>query len=122
MGVLSLFFVGSYVMLMLGNYNGVVPYVSQINRPYDIFIEQVITEEDNEEEWIEEDEEWLEEQLRLEDDGGEYPENGGEDLGSEPAADSEYVETEAPEETEETESFDEEQFEQDLLNQLQGLS
>lgn len=37
---------GNYLMLMYGNYNGVVPYVSQQNRPYDIFVDMPITEED----------------------------------------------------------------------------
>lgn len=39
-----------YTILMLSNYNGVVPYVSQFNRPYDIFVETKITEEDDDDE------------------------------------------------------------------------
>lgn len=40
------YFAGSYLMLMYGNYNGVVPYVSQQDRPYDIFVDIPSIEED----------------------------------------------------------------------------
>lgn len=71
MTALALFSVGCYFILMLNNYNGVVPYVSQFNRPYDIFIEKVIEDEDYDPDWFEyddeyyddeyyDDEEWLE--------------------------------------------------------------
>lgn len=56
----SLFFAGCYVMLMLVNYNGVVPYISLIDKPYEIFIEEILTEED-EDEWLE-DEEWFDDE------------------------------------------------------------
>lgn len=42
----AVFSVGCYTVLMINNYNGVVPYTSQFNRPYDIFVETKITEED----------------------------------------------------------------------------
>lgn len=45
----SVFSLGCYTALMLNNYNGVVPYVTQFNRTHDIFVEIVITEEDTEE-------------------------------------------------------------------------
>ncbi len=44
----SLFAVGCYVMLMLNNYNGVVPYVSQMNRSTDIFVEEIADESEDE--------------------------------------------------------------------------
>lgn len=40
---------GCYMILMLNNYNGVMPYQSQFNRPFEIFIENVQLEEDEEE-------------------------------------------------------------------------
>ena len=52
---LSLYFAGCYTMLMLGNYNGVVPYASQIDKPYDLLFDKIITEEDYEEEDWDED-------------------------------------------------------------------
>ena len=42
----SIFAVGCYTVLMLNNYNGVVPYVTQFNRTHDIFLDNVILEED----------------------------------------------------------------------------
>lgn len=51
-----LFSTASYAVLMLSNYNGVVPYISQFNRPKDIFVEQ-IDEQFDDEEW-EDDEDW----------------------------------------------------------------
>lgn len=45
--VAAVFSVGRYTLLMLNNYNGVVPYVTQFNRSYDIFIDTIITEEDS---------------------------------------------------------------------------
>ena len=54
---LSLYFAGTYTILMLGNYNGVVPYTSQIDNT-EPFVERVITEEDNydDEDWDDSDE------------------------------------------------------------------
>lgn len=40
------FVVGCYIMLILNNYNGVYPYVSIFDRPYDIFVEQKSVESD----------------------------------------------------------------------------
>lgn len=103
----SLFAVGCYVMLMLNNYNGVVPYVSQMNRSTDIFVEEIADEgeDDNwddvdwdeegyiDEDW--EDEEWLDENLEEEwDDEGWDDEDWSED------------------------EFDEEAFEDVILEQL----
>ncbi|MDE5577116.1 MAG: EpsG family protein [Oscillospiraceae bacterium] len=65
----AVFSVGCYTVLMLNNYNGVVPYVTQFNRPYDIFVEVRATEFDEED--IEDDEEYDE----------EYDEEDGEDDG-----------------------------------------
>lgn len=48
----AVFSAACYLILMLNNYNGVVPYVSLFNRPYDIFVETKITEEDEEDEEI----------------------------------------------------------------------
>lgn len=48
----SLFAIGCYTVLLLNNYNGVVPYVTQFSRPYDIFVDRVIAEPDED---IEED-------------------------------------------------------------------
>lgn len=42
----SFFAVGCYTVLMINNYNGVVPYVTQFNRTHDIFLDNVILEED----------------------------------------------------------------------------
>lgn len=40
------FVVGCYIILILNNYNGVYPYVSIFDRPYDIFVEQKSVEAD----------------------------------------------------------------------------
>lgn len=53
----SLFAIGCYTVLLLNNYNGVMPYITQFNRPYDIFEDRIITEpdediEDNSEELV----------------------------------------------------------------------
>lgn len=103
----SLFAVGCYVMLMLNNYNGVVPYVSQMNRSTDIFVEEIADEGEDENwddvDWDEEgyidedweDEEWLDEDLEEEwDDEGWEDEDWSED------------------------EFDEEAFEDEILEQL----
>lgn len=103
----SVFALGCYVMLMMNNYNGVVPYVSQMNRSTDIFVEQ-ISDEDTDDNWDDvdwdeegyideewEDEEWLDEDWDSED--------WDEDWDSEDWSDEE---------------FDEEAFEEDILNQL----
>lgn len=45
----SVFSAGCYTVLMLNNYNGAVPYVTQFNRDHDIFADIVITEEDADE-------------------------------------------------------------------------
>lgn len=42
----AVFSVACYTILMVNNYNGAVPYVSQFNRPYDIFVVTKSTEED----------------------------------------------------------------------------
>lgn len=94
----SLLAAGCYVMLILCNYNGVVPYVSQMNRPNDIFVEQLADESEDDNwddvEWDEEgyiDEDWEDEEW-LDDDW----------------EDEEWTE----------EEFDEEAFEEDILSQL----
>lgn len=46
MSAAAVFSVACYTILMINNYNGVVPYTSQFNRPYDIFVEIKSTEED----------------------------------------------------------------------------
>lgn len=79
--------VASYVLLIASNYNGVVPYTSQFNRPYDIFVEVKATEEDedfDEEDY--EDEDFDEDDYEDEDydeDGYDYEDydedSGGED-------------------------------------------
>lgn len=38
---------GFYTILMLNNYNGVMPYITQFNRPYNILEDRVITEPDD---------------------------------------------------------------------------
>ena len=98
----SVFAAGCYTMLILCNYNGVVPYVSQFNRPTDIFVEQVIEEDDEENwddvDWDEEgyiDEEWEDEEWIDDWDDEEWD--------SEEWSDDE---------------FDEEAFEEDILSQL----
>lgn len=66
----ALFSAGSYAMLMMSNYNGTVPYVSQFNRPKDIFVEVIYNESDDEEDWDDEDledEEWDDEEWEDED-------------------------------------------------------
>ncbi|MGN0674749.1 MAG: EpsG family protein [Oscillospiraceae bacterium] len=60
------FSVGCYFMLMLSNYNGTVPYVSQIDRPNDIFVEQ-ISDEDDEADWFDDEEDWDDEDWDEED-------------------------------------------------------
>lgn len=42
----AVFSAGCYTVLMIYNYNGVVPYTFQFNRPYDIFVDVKSTEED----------------------------------------------------------------------------
>lgn len=53
----SIFAVGCYTVLMINNYNGVVPYITQFNRTHDIFVDSIITEEDKDDEEYEYDEE-----------------------------------------------------------------
>ncbi|MDE6746673.1 MAG: EpsG family protein [Oscillospiraceae bacterium] len=62
-----------YTILMINNYNGVVPYTTQFNRPYDIFVEMKTTEEDAED--FEDEEDYDEEDEDFEDDENE--EEGG---------------------------------------------
>ena len=98
---LSLFFGGSYIMLMLDNYNGVVPYVSQIDKPNEIFVEEIINEEDSDEEWNDDwgdEEEWDSEEWDDEWDSEEW-------------GDEEW-----------DEEFDEEEFEDEILDQLLNIS
>lgn len=52
----AVFSIACYTILIINNYNGVVPYTSQFNRPYDLFVDVKATEED-EFEGDEEDEE-----------------------------------------------------------------
>lgn len=59
----SLFAAGCYTILMLNNYNGVMPYVTQFNRTHDNFVDIVITEEDKDDEEYEDDDETVIEQL-----------------------------------------------------------
>ena len=62
----SVFAVVFFTLLMLNNYNGVVPYTTVFNRPYEIFTETVITDDSEDNGWDEseneddgwEDEEW----------------------------------------------------------------
>ena len=76
--VASVFAVGCYLMLILGNYNGVYPYVSIFDRPYDIFVEQkseetdADTDEETEEETADEsfdENEDMDDDISEEDDG-----------------------------------------------------
>lgn len=59
----SVFAVVCYTVLMLNNYNGVVPYVTQFNRTHDIFIDSIITEEDKDDEEDTDDEEDIDEDI-----------------------------------------------------------
>ncbi len=108
----SIFAIGCYTMLMLCNYNGVVPYVSQMNRPTDIFVEEIIDEEDAEKwddvDWDEEgyiDEEWEDEEWL-------------DDWDDEEWTDEEWEDEEWEDEEWSEDGFDEEAFEDDILNQL----
>ncbi|MCM1059048.1 MAG: EpsG family protein [Eubacterium sp.] len=67
----AVFSVGCYTVLMLNNYNGVVPYTSQFNRPYDIFVLTKTTEEDadDDEDYEDYDEEYEDDDYYDEDDG-----------------------------------------------------
>lgn len=132
-GAASVFAAGCYIMLMLSNYNGTVPYISQMNRPTDIFVEEISDEstDDNwddvdwdeegyiDDEW--EDEEWLEDDLaddELTDDGvindGQNTDEGltDDDLDDEDWDDENWDDDDWDEE------FDQDAFEQDILNQL----
>lgn len=62
-----------YTILMINNYNGVVPYNTQFNRPYDIFVEIKATEEDAED--FEDEEDYDDEDEDFEDD--DIEEEGG---------------------------------------------
>ena len=55
---LSLYLAGCYVMLLISNYNGVVPYVSQIDKPYEIFVEEIITEDEDYDYLLDDDDEY----------------------------------------------------------------
>lgn len=59
----SVFAAGCYIILILNNYNGVYPYVSIFDRPYDIFVEHKSEEYDgdDDEEFEEDSEEGFEE-------------------------------------------------------------
>ena len=58
----AVYSVAFYTILMINNYNGVVPYNTQFSRPYDIFVEIKATEEDadfeDEEDYDDEDEDF----------------------------------------------------------------
>ena len=68
----AIFAFGFYVLQMFTDESGVVPYVSQMNRPFELFGEIAIEQEDNEEQWILEDM-----QEEPEDYEDVIPENGG---------------------------------------------
>ena len=108
----SLFAVGCYVMLMLNNYNGVVPYVSQMNRSTDIFVEEIADEGEDENwddvDWDEDgyiDEDWEDEEWLDENSEEEWDDEGWDD---EDWDDEDWSEDE----------FDEEAFEDEILEQL----
>lgn len=103
----SLLAVGCYVMLMLCNYNGVVPYMSQMNRSTDIFVEQ-IADENEDENW--DDVDWDEEGYIDED--WEYEEWIDEEW------EDEMTDEELESDDWSEDEFDEEAFEEDILSQL----
>lgn len=76
----SVFAAGCYIMLMLSNYNGVIPYISQFYRPYDIFVEEMITErdEDNPSDEEETEDEYYDEDAEEDDYDEEYYEENDE--------------------------------------------
>lgn len=74
----AVYSVAFYTILMINNYNGVVPYTTQFNRPYDIFVEIKTTEEDAEDfedEDFEDEEDYDDEDEDFED--GDNEEDGG---------------------------------------------
>ncbi len=104
----SVFSLVCFVMLMVNNYNGVVPYVSQMNRSTDIFVEE-ISGEDADDNW--DDVEW--------DDEGYVDEEWEDEEWLEDDWDSEEWDEEWDDEEDwSDEEFDEEAFEEDILNQL----
>ncbi|MDE5859698.1 MAG: EpsG family protein [Oscillospiraceae bacterium] len=90
----SVFSAVCFFILMINNYNGTVPYISYNNRPYDIFVESLLEE-------------------------------GTDDFDEDDFEDDDYDSfTEDDEDTEnydDSEDFDEEAFENEILNQLEGL-
>ena len=136
---------GCYVMLMLSNYNGVVPYVSQMNRSTDIFVEQ-ISDEDTEEDWDAvdwdeegyideewEDEEWLDDEWEEEWSDSDFEDEEQLDSNNEEVSDVEVTDEDTSDEATNEEltddnwdsedwsdgEFDEEAFENEILSQLQ---
>jgi len=78
----AVFSAGCYLILIINNYNGVYPYVSQFNRPYDIF-EDIVADEDDDFEDL--DDEDYEDDGDYEDD--DYSEDSEEDISGEDESD-----------------------------------
>ena len=136
--VSAVFAAGCYVMLMLSNYNGVVPYVSQMDRPADIFVEEITEDEnwddvdwdDEDEEWDDvdwDDEEWYDEEWEEDDtsENTENTENINETVNSDSeqtpvteAVPNEDYDTDIEDDWENEEPVDNEQLEKDILSQL----
>ncbi len=104
----------SYIMLMLSNYNGTVPYVSQLDRPGEIFVEEVLddgTDEWNDEDWEDiADEEWFDE---------EFADETADEGASDDTLSDNSTADESADEDWDDESWDEEAFEDDVLSQLE---
>ena len=74
MSAAAVFSAACYTILMLNNYNGVVPYTFQFNRPYDIFVEVKSTEEDEYDDG-EDEEDYEDDEDEYEDDDYYYEED-----------------------------------------------
>lgn len=114
----SAFALGCYIMLMISNYNGVVPYVSQMNRSTNIFVEE-ISSTDEDENWDDvdwDDEGYIDEEWESED----WDEEGytDEEWESEDWDEEEQSYEEWDSEDWSEDEFDEEAFENEILDQL----
>ncbi|MGN1303977.1 MAG: EpsG family protein [Oscillospiraceae bacterium] len=84
--VTSVLAVGCYVMLILNDYNGVYPYVSMFDRPYDIFVEYKSTERDEDLDDYSDEDDFDEDDLDEEYDDSDYSDEA--DYGGETDEDS----------------------------------
>lgn len=106
----AVFSAACFIILMINNYNGVMPYTSYKNRPYDIFVERLSEEGDDE---LTEDDDY---DNFVEEDGDEESYLNGND--GEDAVDEDDIGFD----DDDGFTFDSDLFEQEILDQLGRLT